>query len=164
MSDIVRFSTATTPNPVTEYRQSVNTPDFSGLPNTLVNPDLSAVSGQPLKYWKVVTGAVQLMTSPEQAVVDEAIITANNTTAKSGASVSIDGLSGYQLRALAQLVMDEINLLRQRDVDRTTDIAASTSLADLKTRWVARSALVQRTLAQAKTAYKNYLAGTSLDE
>lgn len=56
------------------------------------------------------------------------------------------------LRAVLLTVLDEINVLRQRDRDRSTDVAASTSLADLKTRWAARSTLNDRTAAQAKQA------------
>jgi hypothetical protein len=56
------------------------------------------------------------------------------------------------VRAFILLAIDEINILRQRDVDRTTDVAAASSLADLKTRWAARSALSDRTVNQFKTA------------
>jgi hypothetical protein len=53
-----------------ELLESVNTPDFNpGL--YLVNPDLSAVIGQPKKYWKVVGSNVVLKTLPEQATADK---------------------------------------------------------------------------------------------
>ncbi len=67
------------------------------------------------------------------------------------------------LRALIITAMDEINLLRQRDVDRSIDVAAATSLADLKTRWAARSALSDRTIAQLKTAVQNKINAGSAD-
>lgn len=67
------------------------------------------------------------------------------------------------LRAAVLLLIDEINLLRQRDVDRAADVAAATNLADLKTRWAARSALAARTLAQAKTAITNHINAGDAD-
>lgn len=164
MAEIVRYSTSSTPNPITEYRQSVNTPDYENQPNILINPNLSAVAGQPLRYWKHVAGAVQLMTQGERDAVDAAITAAALAAAKLAAKRIIDGLPGYQLRGLAKIMIDEINTLRQRDRDRSDDVAAATSLADLKTRWAARSTLNDRTLAQAKTAYKALMDGNGLDE
>lgn len=58
-------------------------------------------------------------------------------------------------RAILLTIKDEINILRQRDVDRAVDVAAATSLADLKVRWAARSALDPRTIQQAKTSVEN---------
>lgn len=55
------------------------------------------------------------------------------------------------IRAALFGLLDEINLLRQRDNDRAVDVAASTTLADLKVRWAARASLPDRTVAQAKT-------------
>lgn len=52
------------------YMQSVNTPDY---PTAIVNPDLSALQGVPIKYWKIVAGAVVEMTQSEKNVVDAAI-------------------------------------------------------------------------------------------
>lgn len=53
-----------------KYKQSVNTPDF---PTTdwLINPDLSAVSGQPEKYWKVEGDTVVIMDAAEQQSVNK---------------------------------------------------------------------------------------------
>lgn len=130
----------------------------------LKNPSTSNVSAQPLRYWKVVNGAVELMTQGERDAVDAAIAAAALAAAKLSAKNAVDGLSGYQLRGLAKIMIDEINALRQRDVDRSTDVAAATNLSDLKTRWAARSALNDRTLAQAKTAYKALMDGSGLDE
>lgn len=67
------------------------------------------------------------------------------------------------VRAVLLVALDEINLLRARDVDRTTDVAAATTLADLKTRWAARAALAARTAAQLKTAVQNQINAGSAD-
>ncbi len=55
-------------------------------------------------------------------------------------------------RATLLVALDEINLLRGRFTDIATDVAAATSLADLKTRWAARSTMPDRTPAQLKAA------------
>ena len=67
------------------------------------------------------------------------------------------------LRAVAAVLVDEINALRQRDRDRSADVAAATNLADLKTRWAARSTLADRTMAQAKTAIQTTIAAGTVD-
>lgn len=59
------------------------------------------------------------------------------------------------LRALLLVLIDELNILRQRDRDRSADVAAAASLADLKTRWAARSALADRDITQVKPAIQN---------
>jgi hypothetical protein len=61
-------------NRVTTYITSINTPDYSGNPNTLINPDLSSVSGVDLKYWKYDSGSsppIVEMTTAEKADVDD---------------------------------------------------------------------------------------------
>lgn len=80
------------------------------------------------------------------------------------AAVETDTSAKYKaLRGAAAVLVDEINLLRQRDRDRADDVAASTSLADLKTRWAARAALNDRTLAQAKNAIEGKITAGVVD-
>jgi hypothetical protein len=55
-------------------------------------------------------------------------------------------------RAVALSVLDELNNLRSWITSFTGAVAASTNLADLKTRVAALPAMPQRTIAQAKTA------------
>ena len=54
-----------------EYLESVNTPDFSVL-DWIINPDLSAVSGVPMKYWKCSGDSVVEMSQAEKDTVDAA--------------------------------------------------------------------------------------------
>lgn len=68
-----------------------------------------------------------------------------------------------EIRAVLLVILDELNILRTRDRDRSVDVAAATTLADLKTRWAARSSLDDRTAAQGKTAVQNKLDGGSSD-
>ena len=52
-----------------ECQKSVNTPDYP-TGTWLINPDVSALSAVPEKYWKVVGETVVEMSSAEKAVVD----------------------------------------------------------------------------------------------
>ena len=76
MSDVVQYDPddATVAGRVTLHRRSVNTPDWSGQPNTLVNPDLSALSAVPLKYWKESTATIVEMTQGEKDAVDAIVV------------------------------------------------------------------------------------------
>lgn len=66
-------------------------------------------------------------------------------------------------RAVLLVALDEINLLRQRDRDRSIDVAAATSLADLKTRWAARPSLADRTITQFKNAVQTKINSGASD-
>lgn len=63
--------------------------------------------------------------------------------------------SAKLIRSILLIVLDEINILRQRDVNRSLDVAAATTLADLKTRWAARSSLQDRTSTQFLNAVES---------
>jgi hypothetical protein len=56
-----------------EYRQSANTPDFP-TSDWIINPDLSAIAGVPMEYWKVVGDSVVEMNQSEKDAVDAVII------------------------------------------------------------------------------------------
>ena len=112
------------------------------------------------KHLKQVGGAIVEMTQAEKDAVDSAEIAAAAaallSSSRSGAKDSVDQLSaeGVRLRAALLIILDEMNILRTRDRDRSADVAAATNLADLKTRWAARAALDDRTAAQIKTSLK----------
>jgi hypothetical protein len=55
-----------------EYHESANTPDYP-IENWIINPDLSAVSGVPIKYWKITGDAVSEMNQTEKDTVDAAV-------------------------------------------------------------------------------------------
>jgi hypothetical protein len=61
---------------------------------------------------------------------------------------------GYALRGLALATMDEVNLLRQWIVAFKSEVAAASSLADLKARVAALPDLPDRTAAQIKPAIR----------
>lgn len=53
----------------TQYLVSVNTPDYEGNPNAIINPDITAVQGVPLKFWKRVGNTIVEMTQAEKDAV-----------------------------------------------------------------------------------------------
>jgi hypothetical protein len=156
MADVIHKTTL-------EYRRSVNTPDF---PEEfwVHSPDMSAVVSVPSRYWKLSGSAVVEMTTGEKVAVDDAIAAASQSAAKSAADAAIDGLDGYELRAIAKIMVEEINSLRQWVTSFKAAVAAANSLGNLQTRVAALASMPDRTLAQAKTAYKNEISGTALDE
>ncbi len=77
----------------------------------------------------------------------------NRTVAKADVASSTDAPAKVH-RAVASVLIDELNILRLWITDFKAAVAAATSLADLKTRVAAitPASLPARTLAQAKTA------------
>lgn len=89
-------------------------------------------------------------------------VNAATLRSRAAAKAALDAVrdDGVLLRGLLKLLIDELNILRQRDRDRAVDVAAATSLTNLQTRWAARAALNDRTAAQARNALKSvYDAG-----
>jgi len=87
-------------------------------------------------------------------------------TARAQAIYSIDtdiGPLGKSLRGLLLVLLDEFNILRQRERDRAADVAAALTLADLKVRWAARSLLNDRDITQVKPAVQNKINGGDAD-
>ena len=89
---------------------------------------ISAVAGQPTKYWVVVGDVISLADAGARAVIDatEAATRADNTADELDRAQTI-------MRAFAEVVLDEVNLLR------------------------GQHALAPRTLAQLKTAVRSKL-------
>jgi hypothetical protein len=70
----------------------------------------------------------------------------------------------YKLtRALALVTMDEVNIVRDWLTDFKAEVAAATSLADLKTRVAALASLPDRTASQLKNAIKAKLDSGDAD-
>ncbi len=169
MADIIRYDTVT--NWSKQYIPSQDPSGYVGQPDALIFEDTTAqtvaelrtlLETVPVKYL-IVIGSPQVreMTVQEKAVVDAAIAAALLAERRQAARNIFDTLDfwGRILRAVVSLVVDEINILRQRDRDRAVDVAAAISLADLKVRWAARSSLADRTYAQARTAIRNFIDG-----
>lgn len=73
-----------------EYLPSVHTPDYPPS-QWLINPDLSAVEGQPRIYWKIVDDEVQLMDQAERDAVDAGRI----SEVKKAKAEEIDATTDY---------------------------------------------------------------------
>jgi len=119
-----------------EYRRSVNTPDFSVV-DWIINPDLTAVAGQPSKYWTITGDVVSLLDQAAQNAVDAAQLDAD----RDAAANTVDGIESYD-RALVKMLIKEINILRA-DIDQYTPESRA-----------------PRTVAQFKTQIRNELDGT----
>ena len=108
-----------------QFHRSVPPTELPDLPltNYISQPDLSAVTGQPSKYWTITGDVVTLMSAGEQATVDAAEASARRDQQVDKA---IDDLES-NLRQIVKLMLSEINILRANDglADRT--------LAQLKT-------------------------------
>lgn len=70
MSDIVIYDKAT--GAVKSHLFSVNTPDYQGRDDVLINPDVTIFQTVPLFYTKVSGGVIVEMTAAEKADVDAA--------------------------------------------------------------------------------------------
>jgi hypothetical protein len=99
--------------------------------NYILEPDFSAVAGEPTKYWKIVGDNIELMTQGEQDAVDAALL---SDSRDSKVAQEIDNTE-QTLRQVITVIMDEINILR------------------------AQHSLPARTLAQLKNAIRNGYGG-----
>jgi hypothetical protein len=153
MANIAIFHAGQTP----QYLTSVNTQDYSSDPDAIINPDVSALTAVAVKYWKRSGDLVLEMTAGEKDAVDAAAAAALTTSLRSVANDITDASDsdGVKWRALALMLLDELNSLRQWTVAFKGQVALATTLADLKTRVAGLSTLSDRTISQAKTAYSN---------
>ncbi len=110
-----------------QYLRSVNDPDYPTA-TWIHNPDLSAVTGFDAKYWIITGDVVTLMDQAARDAVDAAEL----ETAKDLISDQLDAAMTIT-RAFAEVILDEINVLR------------------------GQHSLSARTLAQLKTAVRDKL-------
>lgn len=141
MSNVLNRATGATAPYWKDYRTSVNTSDFPTA-DWIINPDLSAVEGQPSKYWLITGDAVSLVDPATQASRDAEIDALNLQAEKDGQKSLVD--NERFILALVKVLIDEINLLRQQFNTTTSQSnqLTTTNLSD-------------RTLAQARTAIFN---------
>jgi len=102
MSNIAMFESDKTP----KYLKSVNTPDYENNPDVLVNPDLTAVRGESIEYWKRDGDAIIPMTTEEKRAV-EAAKTAAETERIDVLSITVRELA-MGLIACGLVATDEI--------------------------------------------------------
>ncbi len=105
-----------------EFRASANTPDFP-VADWIINPDLTAVAGAPIKYWIIdppASDTVRLATVGEKLIIDNQIAADQEQAEKDSAKTDTD----RRLLGFMQVMVDEINILRAaasippaRDID-----------------------------------------------
>lgn len=152
-------------NQLPQYLTSVHTTLYESDPDVIINPDVSALTAVPLKYWKRNGNLVQEQSAAEKTTTDAGIAAALQATNRSGADTITNAatIEGVELRAFVGVLVDELNILRQWTRDFKTEVAAATSLANLQARVATLATLNDRTLAQAKTAYQNKISSGSAD-
>jgi hypothetical protein len=118
---------------VTGYEASGSQSDYAGRDDVVIyaKGDVFPTLAEPQMYWRHDAGVIRDMDSVEKSALDAEIAAALLASRRDGAKAAVDlpGVEGYKLRAVVELMIREINVLR-----------AQHSLAD-------------RTLAQAKAAY-----------
>jgi len=99
-----------------QFLQSVNTPDFDVV-DWVLNPDLTATVGQPVKYWFITGGTnpegqeeLGVVDAGSQIIIDAAIADARSASQKDSAKSSVD--IERVVRALVDLLPSEFNILR----------------------------------------------------
>lgn len=122
------------------------------LASWIRNPDLSAVAGQPAKYWIITGDVVTLMDAAARTAADAAELEANRTAAVAQLQRTEDVLRAFML-----LVLDELNAHANKINAILTAIDTSTNYATLKANIVAITDYPQRTEAQLRTAIRNKL-------
>jgi hypothetical protein len=150
MANVALFPSGETP----KYYPSVNTSDYEGNADAVINPDVTAVAGQPLRYWKRDGDEVELMTQGERDAVDAGILAAAIDTLRDSAAANFDAGDPFSAvdRAIVLVALDEVNTLRTWTRSLKTETAAASTLADFKTRVATLATLGDRTAAQARTA------------
>jgi hypothetical protein len=108
---------------------------------------------EPAAFTAAKSGALPTLAEITQALRDKA---------KSVLNVGLDADAKLK-RAIASVLVDEVNILRGLWMSFKAEVAAATNLADLKARVANLPNTPDRTLAQAKTAIANRLDDGTVD-
>lgn len=145
-------------NPINRYGlvyiTSAHTPSYEGMSNILINPILPV--GIPVPFTKVTTNeiVVPLSISESNDIVALGILESDQRL-RSQADSNVTGLTspGLVVRALADSITDEINILRNEISIAKTNMGKFQTIATLP----------PRTLAQLKMAITNKVHSGSVD-
>lgn len=118
--------------------------------NYIKDPDLSAVEGQPQRYWIITGDVITLADAPTQAVIDAALLVARRDEMAN----DIDKAESF-LRSFALIVLDEFNATALKINEILDAIDNADNLGSLKTAVGAITDKNTRTPAQLKTAVRN---------
>lgn len=99
-----------------QFIPSAHTPDFD-VADWVINPDLTATVGQPVKYWSILGTTnpegqeeIGIVSVGEQATIDSALAATRLTAEKDAAKSNID--VERVVRALVDMLPGEFNILR----------------------------------------------------
>lgn len=134
-----------------QYIPSANTPDHP-VGQWIINPDLSAVVGFGSQYWTITGDAVTLMTAPQRAAVDAALVEA----ARDSVAAMMQSQEDIN-RAFMLVCLDEFNAHALKIKALLDAIDASTTYANLKTGVAAVTDYPQRTELQLRNAVRGKL-------
>lgn len=126
----------------------------NGNASWILEPDRSAVTGFPTKYWvkPVVADTPALLNQAERDAVDAAEIVAGIDNIAD----EIDQAQTYS-RAFAEIVLDEFNSVALKINEILDAIDAGANAAQIKSNIAAVANRPQRTLSQLKTALRGKL-------
>lgn len=129
------------------------------------DPNISLLQNVPLRYWKHSAGSIVEMTALEKSAVDAEIESAFDARVRTSAKAILVGFSDNPLlmRAFADIIKDEINILRGWITAFKVEVAAAVTLTDLRNRVATLPATPDRTLAQLKTAIENRIDSELVD-
>jgi hypothetical protein len=133
------------------YLASANTPDYP-VAEWIINPDMSAVAGQPSKYWTITGDVVTLMDQAQRDAVDASLLNASRDMTASVLAQPEEYPRGYALVALDELNAHALKLNAILDA-----VDAATTLADLKSRIALITDYPQRTIQQMQNAVRSKL-------
>lgn len=136
-----------------DYITSQHTPAYQGRTDVLIDPALPV--GIPLMFTKETNGVVVAMSLSESNAIVASIIAALDTGVRADASAPLKDFSGLGLlmRAFADLVKDDLNILRNEiSIDKTNEAL-----------FRSRPILAPRTFAQLQTAITNKIASRTVD-
>lgn len=111
-----------------EYRTSVNTPNFP-TDTWIINPDLSALTNVPTKYWKISGDLVLEMNASEKAVVDAAFTTQSGTVLQNSITnvINPDPLAGISSSVVVSGGLSLVTNVQNLITNDVTTIVPSTT-------------------------------------
>jgi hypothetical protein len=125
MADYVKYDDNHTivPGIITEKLPSRDSTTISG---TFIKVTRAVLNSIINKYFKVSSGVVIEMTQQEKDDLDADEASTLDTNQRTSAKAQFDGVGGLALRALCEIIISELNILR------TTHSLADRTLAQLK--------------------------------
>lgn len=128
-------------------------------------PNVGALQGIPIRYWKHLAGSIVEMSQVEKDALDaEVVITLRDNTRLAGKNI-IDAQTAIGIieRAVADITRDEINNIRQWIMSFKAEVALASTFANLKVRVATLPDMPDRTLAQLRAAIKSRIDSGTID-